>query len=99
MGRDLLGKYANAAYSTQPCTNTYRNCFHSSTDVTTSPNDVGPFNGYHANLERNSFHWRMSTFDSLGEKMWLYPDSQENTKRREVAGNTYMSGPFAGKCS
>ena len=61
-------------------------------DITTSPNDVGPFMGYHANLDRNNMIWMMETKDTLESSTWGYPASQEEYKFKNDA---HLSGPFA----
>lgn len=42
-------------------------------DVAASPNDVGLFFGYHANIDRSLLHWQLNTQDSLERFMWHYP--------------------------
>jgi len=63
-------------------------------DVTTSPNDAGPFLGYHANLDRNNMAWMASSYDSLADDLWFFPSSQAPPNRKFNPRLTYMSGPF-----
>lgn len=61
-------------------------------DVTTSPNDCGPFSGYHANVDRNHMTWMMNTYYELSEVNWEYPESQDDWSFENV---DHLSGPFS----
>mmetsp|Transcript_95622 Transcript_95622/g.276261 ORF Transcript_95622/g.276261 Transcript_95622/m.276261 type:complete len:570 (-) Transcript_95622:120-1829(-) len=64
-------------------------------DVATSPNEAAAFTGYHADIDRNSFHW-MYAARHLEAARWTYPTSQSNASAARLSGSPPYgtSGPF-----
>eukprot|EP00756_Hemistasia_phaeocysticola_P059187 Hpha_TRINITY_DN3590_c0_g1::TRINITY_DN3590_c0_g1_i1::g.25686::m.25686 len=62
-------------------------------DVTTSPNEAGPFTGYHSNIDRSNFIW----MENVGEKVrisgYTYPKDQTDTATWDSPPYG-TSGPF-----
>ena len=58
-------------------------------DLLTSPNDPGPFYGYHANADRSNMEWMINTEEELEEEMWGYPSS-----KNDVGDIFSMAGPY-----
>ena len=59
-------------------------------DLLTSPNDPGPFYGYHANSDRNNLQWMINTEDDLEDANWGYPSSTNSN----VGSLFRMAGPY-----
>eukprot|EP00931_Biecheleriopsis_adriatica_P003998 TRINITY_DN105739_c0_g1_i1.p1 TRINITY_DN105739_c0_g1~~TRINITY_DN105739_c0_g1_i1.p1 ORF type:complete len:592 (-),score=97.17 TRINITY_DN105739_c0_g1_i1:37-1812(-) len=65
-------------------------------DVTTSPNEAAAFTGYHADIDRNNFHWMQSAKKALQSQKWSYPSSQSVKEAFYKSGAPPYgsSGPF-----
>eukprot|EP01137_Pigoraptor_chileana_P016510 Opistho-2@73390 len=62
-------------------------------DVTTSPNDPGPFTGHHANVDRNNMIWQKAAA-KRESTYWNYPASRTSLQGAGRS-NLTVSGPYA----
>lgn len=67
-------------------------------DVSSSPNDPGPFSGHHSNVDRSSMHFMLNSWrqdPSLEKKSWLYPKTQSDLTGSSGRAPYAQSGPFS----